>query len=721
MIEQSLIYGKNSTENIVSCGVKDSTLELFFEKDGIVSSKKVPNTYWVLSPRKLDWSYKELSGNLHYKYIKTFDNEKSYFIERRKHGNEDLFYISDPKEASMVFTGWTYFKGMQVKDVSALFFDIESTGLQHNDESKVLLISNTFVKNGVITRKLFAYDEHETEADMFEAWTAWVREMNPSIMSGWNIFGYDLPYIQYCAEKAGTTLALGRDGGNLYISKRPSKFRKDGSQEYEYFRSYIYGREIVDGMFVAFHFDFARKYESYALKKVVEQEGFEQKGRVFYDAATIKDNYKNPVEWAKIKSYAEFDADDAKNLYYLMIAAYFYLNQTIPKTFQQINYSASGSQINAFLIRSYLQQWHSLPKASEGRAFEGAISMGNPGKYKNVFKIDVASLYPSIMLQYHIYDIEKDPKGHFLQMVDYFTEERLNNKKMGKETGDRYYKELEQAQKIIINSSYGMLGAHGLLFNSPKNAERVTKYGREILQKALDFAVEHNFVTVNADTDSVSLAFDDMSEISKETRKEILEAINAMYPEKIRWEDDGYYQALLILKAKNYVLKDETGKIKIKGSALKSSKTEKALKEFMGEIITCLLNDKESEIVNIYHKYIREVYNLKDISRWTSKKTITESVLNPQRTNEQKVLDAIDVDDVQMGDKIYVFFAEDSSLKLENNWTNNHHRGKMIAKLWNTLKIFQNILDLSGYKKYHLKNKKIQTELQEIINAKTLV
>ena len=58
---------------------------------------------------------------------------------------------------------------------------------------------------------------------------------------------------------------------------------------------------------------------------------------------------------------------------------------------------------------------------------------------------------------------------------------------MGKQTGDRYYKDLEQAQKIGINSAYGMLAAR-VNFNSPINAAFVTKKGREILGQAIEWA-----------------------------------------------------------------------------------------------------------------------------------------------------------------------------------------------------------------------------------------
>jgi DNA polymerase, archaea type len=552
---------------------------------------------------------------------------------------------------------------MKVADVSALFFDIESTGLAHDENSKVLLISNTFVKNGVVERKLFAYDDYENEADLFVAWNEWVQYINPSIIAGYNIFGYDLPYMRFCADKAGTELRLGRDGSPIYFSKKPSKFRKDGSQDYEYNRCYIFGREIVDIMFVAYHFDFKRKYVSYALKQIIKQENLEVAGRQHYDASKIFENYKDPVEWAKIKQYAIHDADDAHSLYNLMIAAYFYLTPSIPKTFQAINYSASGSQINAFLIRSYLQNGHSLPKTTDAYHFEGAISLGNPGVYKWVYKVDVASLYPSIMLQYDIWDRDKDPKAHFIKMVDYFTQERLVNKQRGKETGERYYKDLEQAQKIVINSAYGMLGATGLLFNSPKNGEYVTAMGREILTKAINWATENCFDIVNADTDSISIT--DHEEMTPEFREEIDKAINSLYPDKIRWEDDGYYPAAVVLKAKNYSMKNEKGEIIIKGSALKSSKIEKALKEFMDKIVTLLLEGKKEQVLPLYNQYIKECYNVTDISRWTSKITVTEAVLGAGRTREAKVFEAIQGENIQMGNKFWVYHTMDEKLKLQ--------------------------------------------------------
>ena len=492
--EKKFIFGKCPIERIVSIEVGDNYIETFKEmEDGTIESDVIPYKPWVLAGEHLGHGWIKLRGYLHYKYIKYWDNLEQYKEDRKRLYKRDTFSVWDDKEAAMIHTGITYFKGMKVEDVSVLSFDIETSGLTMDSSSFVFCISNTFRKRGELTKVLFSSDEYETQGDMFDAWCAFVREVNPAILIAHNGFGYDLPYLKHCANMAGVPLALGRDGSDIRFDDRSSKFRKDGSQDYEYKRCYIYGREIVDTMFLAYHYDFARKYESYGLKVIIKQEGLEKTDRQFYDASQIGKNWHDPVEREKIKKYVIDDSDDALALYDLMIPSYFYLSQSVPKTFQVINYSATGALINAFLIRSYLQDGHSIPKTNESGKFVGAISIGNPGVYSNCWKQDVASLYPSVILQYNVYDKIKDPKQHFLHMVKYFTKERLKNKMLAKDTGNRYYTDLEQSQKIFINSSYGLLGATGLIFNSPHNAAMVTEKGREILKKAILWATGQEF------------------------------------------------------------------------------------------------------------------------------------------------------------------------------------------------------------------------------------
>lgn len=493
-LDSKLIFGKNNTDKIVNISYKDDHIHIFRElDDGSLDWEAVPYKPWVIAPTYYPGS-KKLEGNLHYKYIKEYDNFEAFLSKSFNFRKLDIFRIWDQAEAFMVRNGYTYFKNMEIKDVSIVSFDIESAGLKYDNNSKVYIITNTYRDKFQTYKKSFFLDDYDNdEKKMIQAWVDWVRFANPSIMCGHNIYGYDWGYLNHRAKENNISLDLGRDESEIEFDKRPSSKRKDGSQEYEYHNVRIFGREVIDTMFLAFNYDAAtKKYESYKLKTIVKQEGLEKEGRSFIDASKIKYYYENrkndPKTWENVKKYAEEDSEDALKLFDLMIPAQFYFARTVSKTISQIVNGATGSQMNNIMIRGYIQDGHSIPKADEVTSFQGAISFGVPGVYKNAFKQDVASLYPSIMRQYKVGSKEKDPKGYFVKLVDYFALERLKNKKLSKETGNKYYKDLEQSQKIGANSLYGFLGAPGLNFNYMKGAEFVTKTGREILSQAIIFA-----------------------------------------------------------------------------------------------------------------------------------------------------------------------------------------------------------------------------------------
>src|ERR1035437_5168840 len=349
-----LIYGKNDIQKIVSCAINDDVCELFIQQpDGSVKSEFKPNKFWLAAHKTLDSGFKPLNGNQFYKYVKLYSNRDQFLDDRSRYYRNSTFSIYNEIESAQVMYGFTFFKGLKPEEITTLSFDIETTTLKHTEEAKVLLIANTLEKNGVRTRKMFCYDDYPSQREMIEDWCAWVREVDPSVLTPFNGVGFDLPYIEFCCEREGGHLSLGRDGSVMKIDPKESHFRKDGSQSYAYHKIKIYGREIVDTFFLALKYDSAtKKYENYKLKNIVKQENLEVTNRQFYDAETIRDNYRDLEEWRKIKEYAKYDADDALNLYWLMIPSFFYFTRSIPKSFQAVIESATGSQLNAMMIRS---------------------------------------------------------------------------------------------------------------------------------------------------------------------------------------------------------------------------------------------------------------------------------------------------------------------------------------------------------------------------------
>jgi hypothetical protein len=167
------------------------------------------------------------------------------------------------------------------------------------------------------------------------------------------------------------------------------------------------------------------------------------------------------------------------------------------------------------------------------------------------------------------------------------------------------------------------------------------------------------------------------------------------------------------------------------------------MKDFMGEVIDLLISNNKQEVINVYNKYCKEILTLTDITPYCSKKTITTSVVNPSRTNEQKVLDALHGQQVSMGDKIYLYYAEETReetyvkyrtdrktkekievgtatrivtefpLRLREEWNVNapdHSVDKLLKRLYDTLIIFKNVINIDEVPKYYQKGHKAELE-----------
>lgn len=235
--------------------------------------------------------------------------------------------------------------------------------------------------------------------------------------------------------------------------------------------------------------------------------------------------------------------------------------------------------------------------------------------------------------------------------------------------------------------------------------------------------MNHNFILTNLDTDSISFCSSDMSEISPEIFKQYLDEINDFLPEMIKMADDGRYESFVVVAAKNYIMK-KNGKVKFKGSSLTDGKKEPALSEMLEEIGLSLLDGLDVEkMISIYKKYVDEIYNLTDIKRWATKKTITKAILECRdnddvRPNESKVWDAVKHLNPQEGDKVYVYYSQDGMkqevkkgelqfnkktgepkmvpniiLKSLDNYKNDHLIEKLHERIDATFDIFKTIID----------------------------
>lgn len=219
-----------------------------------------------------------------------------------------------------------------------------------------------------------------------------------------------------------------------------------------------------------------------------------------------------------------------------------------------------------------------------------------------------------------------------------------------------------------------------------------------------------NFKVVAFDTDSLFIKKQNQEPFSEEEQKELLESINAQFPPNIRWEPNGdQLKKLITLKAKNYIMYDGKS-IKIKGSGLKSSKTEIAFKEFMNEIIESMVFER-NDYIQIYNKYIKEIMDVKDIKRFATKKTYTSKIDTSERANETKVKDAIEDSELVEGDKMWLIYRTDDTLCLIENFNGDYNKKRLLKRLYDTIKIFKNVIDISIFPNYSLKKNNKQLEV----------
>jgi len=175
------------------------------------------------------------------------------------------------------------------------------------------------------------------------------------------------------------------------------------------------------------------------------------------------------------------------------------------------------------------------------------------------------------------------------------------------------------------------------------------------------------------------------------------EELNTLFPEKIRWEHNFYASKVLVLRTKNYIVYDPDNenprkKLIYKGSAVKASTKEPALKEFIKAIINAMLHD-QTNFEQIYLQYAKEALNVQDMKRWASRKTISDKVLKNSRTNEVKVRDAIEGTDYVEGDRVYLYFKPDKTLGLLEYFNGEYCKISLLKKLFSTAQLFEHVLN----------------------------
>lgn len=515
-------------------------------------------------------------------------------------------FISHPAEGE-----WS-----KVAPFRILSFDIECAGRRgvfpEPNKDPVIQIANMVIRQGdsdpfirnvftlkscapVVGSKVLSYD---TEFELLQKWSAFFREVDPDLVTGYNIQNFDFPYLVNRANhlKVRDFIYLGRIKNVASVLKDSMiQSKQMGKRENKVLN--IEGRVQFDLLQILLR-DY--KLRSYTLNSVSFHFLQEQKEDVQHSIITDLQN-GNEQTRRRLAVYCLKDAILPLRLLEKLMSFINYMEMArvtgVPLSFLL----SRGQQIKVVsqLLRKAKEQDLLLPaqKVETGDEYEGAtVIEPNKGYYDiPIATLDFASLYPSIMMAHNLCYTSllsqavikkeeltpdqyiKTPSGNFFckasvrkGLLPAILEQLLAARKKAKfdlknETDLFKRKVLDGRQlalKLSANSVYGFTGAQVGKLPCLEISQSVTAFGRMMIDMTRQYVEEtytkdngydHDAKVIYGDTDSVMCKFGVKTvEEAMKLGKHAAEFISTKFVSPIKLEFEKVYFPYLLINKKRY-------------------------------------------------------------------------------------------------------------------------------------------------------------------------
>jgi DNA polymerase, archaea type len=516
------------------------------------------------------------------------------------------YYEQGPAEQYLTASGRVYFRGLAYGDLRRMQIDLETTSLEP-EKGRIFLAALRDTDGFEAT--LEARGEGDERA-LVERLCELVAERDPDVIENHNLFGFDLPFLVTRAARLGVPLALGRGGEAPRPFRMPTRF--GGRFEVRY---RLRGRELIDTLDAVRRYDFVvRELPSHRLKDVARHFGIAPPGRTYVEGAEIYATFARDPE--RVRRYALDDVREVDALSRRLLGPAFGVARMAPRRFEQLSIAGPAMGVlEPLLVRAYLRAGAAPPRKDPspppGRHAGGAVFLFATGVAESVVKADVASLYPSIMHAYRI-GPACDRLGVFLRVVDALLVRRLGHKAEARKPGlpaaeAGYHEAMQAAMKLLLNASYGYMGATGMaLFGDMRAADEVTRRGRELLDVVIGALREGGATLLEADTDGVFFAAP--AGASEDDERALVAAAAARLPPSIRLEYEGRFRAMFSHEVKNYALLTYAGDLRLRGVALRSSRAEPFGERFLREALRATL---EGDVARVRRAFLETIAALR--------------------------------------------------------------------------------------------------------------
>ena len=504
----------------------------------------------------------------------------------------------------------------RIPDPKAAEKKVTAIGLEASDGLKeVFVLRRNGIEEGINETlpdvKIVFYDENKEKemiSDIFE-----LIQKYPLLIT-YNGDGFDLPYLYNRANKLGiprekNPLYMMRDSATLIKGVHLDLYRTMSNRAFQ-----IYA--------------FGQKYTDFSLNSVAK--GILNEEKIDYGIEL------NDLTLYQIAKYCQNDARITFNLTSfnndLLMDLLIVISRIARMPIDDISRMGVSQWIRSLLYYEHRKNGILIPrrddldKRSAGVANEaiikdkkfrgGLVVEPEEGIHFNVTVMDFASLYPSIIKVKNIsYETVRCPHedckkntvpqtNHWVctkkngltslligslrdLRVNYYKNMAKNDALTNKER--QLYTVVSQALKVILNASYGVMGAEIFPLYFLPAAETTTATGRHIILDTINKCKDVGINVLYGDTDSLF--------VKNPTNEQIREIINkAKVDHNVELEIDKEYRYVVLSgRKKNYLGVTKNGKVDVKGLTGKKSHTPPFIKSLFYELLDILSEVKTIE------------------------------------------------------------------------------------------------------------------------------
>jgi DNA polymerase-2 len=380
------------------------------------------------------------------------------------------------------------------------------------------------------------YRSYPGEAVMLAALRDRIVELDPDIITGWNIVDFDIRVLARRFAAHGIAFDIGRSDAAASFLDRDDP---DGITRFRRSKAIVPGRQVVDGLWLTRMAGMG--LEDYRLETVAQS--VLGRGKRIDElpgetrTAAVERLYRNDP--GSLCAYCLEDTRLALEILQRegLLDIAIRKAMLIGTSIEQTSMSVAAFE---FLYMEHLHQRGmvaptlNIDQDELGRAPGGGIITPRAGLFRNVLAFDFKSLYPSIIRTFNIDPLSRirpgagnaaraagdadsapaplggatapitAPNGAMFSRAPGILPEILDrffaSRAQARTRGDA---RAVYAYKIVMNSFYGVLGTPGCRFAASALAGAITTFGQHILFWARDLVTAQGMEVIYGDTDSL--------------------------------------------------------------------------------------------------------------------------------------------------------------------------------------------------------------------------